>query len=121
MRHLSLFLCPGLLLSAALAHATPTYLDPDPDATRSVSAYLDSKDYPGAVKALNDQNNVGQALAEGLVDGNKANTESRRKVENGLLTYMRAAGTRTLARYNKPDGIDPAIRIRQKFAFAYKP
>ncbi|UUZ53299.1 hypothetical protein LP419_31130 [Massilia sp. H-1] len=54
MRSLSAALCTGLLLSAALAHATPTYLDPDPDATRRVSAYLDSKDCPGAVKALND-------------------------------------------------------------------
>jgi TPR repeat protein len=67
------------------------------------------------------QDNMGQAHAVGLVDGNKANTESRRKVENSLLTYMRTVGTRTLARYSKPEGIDPAIRIRQKFAFAYKP
>jgi len=67
------------------------------------------------------QDNTGQALAEGVFDGNKANTESRRKVENSLLDYMRAAGMRALARYSKPDGIDPAVRIRQKFTFDYKP
>ncbi|UUZ47674.1 hypothetical protein LP420_31620 [Massilia sp. B-10] len=67
------------------------------------------------------QDNVGQAMSEGVVDGNKANTESRRKLENSLLNYMRSVGTRTLARYSKPEGIDPAIRIRQKFTFAYKP
>jgi TPR repeat protein len=67
------------------------------------------------------QDNTGQALGEGLIDGNKINTESRRKVENSLLDYMRAAGTRTLARYSKPGGIDPAVRIQQKFVFTYKP
>ena len=270
MRLLSAVICTGLLLSTALAHAAPTYLEPDPDATRRVAAYLASKDCPGAVKALNDgvkdkqrdvlllagamfetglcvkenweratyfyqladkaghkaaihrlaagyavagrdnalalwwaaqrpfdlprscipaadpeqdpdgfaaaltrmpvaefnacvymvgvysallgetefpaaavrnsmfgdvimtfdpargaidwtQENTGQALEAGLFDGNKVNTESRRKKENALLDYMRAAGARTLARYSKPDGIDPAIRIRQKFTFFYKP
>jgi TPR repeat protein len=270
MRPLPAVLFTGVLLCAAFAHAAPTYLDPDPDATRRVSAYIDSKDCPGAVKALNDgvkskqrdvlllagamfetglcvkenweravyfyqladkaghkaaihrlaagyavagrdnalaiwwaaqrpsdlprscipavdpekdaegfaaalarmpvsqfkacvymsgvysaimgetefpaaaarngvygdvtmvfapaqgaidwsQDGLGQALGEGVFDGNKANTESRRKVENSLLTYMRTAGARTLARYSKPDGIDPAVRVRQKFAFAYRP
>lgn len=270
MRHVPAVLCTSLLLSAAFAHAAPTYVDPDPDATRRVSSYLANKDCPGAVGALNDgvkskqrdvlllagamfetglcvkenweraayfyqladkagnkaaihrlaagyavtgrdnalalwwaaqrssalprncipaadpekdpegfaaaltrmpvpefkacvymtgvysaimgetefpsaaarsgmfgdvlmtfdpargaidwsQDNTGQALGEGLIDGNKINTESRRKVENSLLDYMRAAGTRTLARYSKPGGIDPAVRIQQKFVFTYKP
>jgi len=270
MRHLSAVLSTGLLLSTAFAHAAPAYREPDPDATRRVAAYLDSKDCPGAVKALNEgvknkqrdvlllagamfetglcvkenweravyfyqlaekaghkaaihrlaagyavagrdnalalwwaaqrtsdlprncipavdpendpdgfaavltrmpvaefkacvymtgvysaimgetefpvaaarngvfgdvvmtfdpargaidwtQDNGGQAMAGGVFDGNKVNTESRRKVENALLDYMRAAGERTLARYARPDGIDPAVRIQQKFIFAYKP
>lgn len=46
--------------------------------------------------------------------------DGRRKIESTLLTYMRRAGERTLARYQKPDGIAPDLLIIHQFSFVFE-
>lgn len=61
-----------------------------------------------------------RSLGHGVRDGWNNQFEDRRAIESSLLKYMRETGRRTLARYHKPQGISPNIRIKQKFSFSYK-
>lgn len=61
-----------------------------------------------------------RGLRHGIYDGRQAQFEDKRKIASSLLTYMRETGRRTLARYQKPEGISPTIRIQQEFVFSFK-
>lgn len=47
----------------------------------------------------------------------KAQFDDERTIERALLDYMRAKGKFALARYARPEGIDPAIVLKGEFVF----
>jgi hypothetical protein len=60
-----------------------------------------------------------RATGVGTRNAAREKEDESRAVEHSLLNYMRKTGERTLARYQKPEGIDPAFKIRQSFSFYY--
>jgi hypothetical protein len=44
--------------------------------------------------------------------------QDERKIQNGLLTYLTKIGEAALARYTKPDGIDPSTVLKCTFSFS---
>lgn len=75
---------------------------------------------PSKGEILFTQEAAERALGGGVRDGRQTQFEDRRQIENSLVTYMQQTGRRTLARYQRPEGISPDIQIRQRFSFAYK-
>lgn len=61
-----------------------------------------------------------RATGVGQRDAARLKEDDGRAVEHSLINYMRKTGERTLARYRKPEGIDPAVRIGHTFSFFYE-
>ncbi|QYF95475.1 hypothetical protein KY495_10185 [Massilia sp. PAMC28688] len=60
-----------------------------------------------------------QATQPGVADGPAGLAFSRETVEDTLLSYMRGISDRSLARYQKPESVDPGMRIKQRISFYY--
>jgi hypothetical protein len=60
-----------------------------------------------------------KATPLGLRDGQAGLQYSRKTVENSLLNFMRGISDRSLSRYRKPEGIDPALKVMQRISFFY--
>lgn len=60
-----------------------------------------------------------RATGVGVHDAARLKEDDHLNVKDSLLTYMRQTGERALARYKKPDGIDPALKVTTAFSFVY--
>lgn len=93
-----------------------------PDAQRNgVSGDVDMEFNPskGTIEWRQGRLEVGQA--GGVRDIGKTQFDDRRPlIENSLMTYLKGKGELALARYQKPEGIDPGTRMKQRFTFEFR-
>jgi hypothetical protein len=60
-----------------------------------------------------------RATGAGVKDAVRLQEDESLGTRDSLLVYMRAIGERTLARYPKPEGIDPTLKVYGTFSFNY--
>lgn len=56
----------------------------------------------------------------GLVDGDAMRDRNARSVQNSFRTYLSGVSDGVLARFARPDGIDPSWRAQQQYQFIFR-
>ena len=86
----------------------------------AMSAELTMDFQPAAGKV--DWATVDVTLEEtaGVVDGDAMRDRNARSVQNSFRTYLSGVSDGVLARFARPDGIDPAWRVQQSYAFTFR-
>lgn len=92
---------------------------PDTALLRDVYGDVEMEFIPATGAITWSQRQRERATGAGTRDAARLKEDDGRAVESSLLVYMRKNGERTLTRYQKPEGIDPAIKIRRTFSFFY--
>lgn len=63
---------------------------------------------------------IEQVAMHGLVDGDVMRDRNARSVQSAFQKHLEQLGASVLRRYERPDGVDPAWRVEQRYVFSYR-